>query len=386
MKIKVGVIFGGRSVEHEVSVISAIQAINNIDKGKYDIVPIYISKEGNWYTGKNLFKIENYKNIDSLIKQSKQIYLFNNDNQFCLMNAKGLVKKIVDKIDIAFPIVHGKNVEDGSLSGYLETIGIPYIGSGILGSAIGQDKVILKQILRDNKIPVIDYEWFYDNEYINEKEKVLKNIKKLGYPVVVKPACLGSSVGINFVKNQSGIEKAIEEAIQYDKKILVEKAISNLIELNCSVLGDYQNQNISEIEEVVSNNDILTYEDKYMGGNKVKGMVNTDRIIPANINKDIYNKIIELSRETFVALNLTGVCRIDYIFDKDNNALYVNEPNVIPGSLAFYLWEAKGKKYKEMLDDLIEIGLNNYKNTMKKINSFNVSLLENFDKNAGLKK
>lgn len=389
MKLKVGVIFGGKSVEHEVSIISAIQAINHIDKDKYDIVPIYMSKEGIWYTGNGLFKIENYKNLDNLIKQSKPVYLCNQNNEFCLINTNRIIKKVIDKIDIAFPIVHGKNVEDGSLIGYLEILGIPYVGSGILGSALGQDKILLKQVLKYNQIPVIDYIWFYDNEYLHEKSKILKKIKTLGYPVIVKPASLGSSIGINFVEDESQIEASIEEAIQYDKKILIEKGISNLVELNCSVIGDYEKQETSEIEEVLSSNNILTYEDKYIGGgkgqNKTKGMVNTDRIIPANIDKNTYNKIQELSKSVFVALNLSGICRIDYILDKDNNQIYVNEPNIIPGSLSFYLWEPKGKKYKELLNDLIEIGLNNYKKSMKKINSFNTSLLENYNKNDGAK-
>ena len=220
MKIRVGVIFGGSSVEHEVSVISALQAIDNIDKEKYDVVPLYISKTKEWYTGSSLLDIENYKDLDSLLKKVKRVNLQKVNDEYVLLNVNGLFNKVVDKIDVAFPIVHGQNAEDGSLAGYLETIGIPYVGCNVLGAALGQDKIVMKQVFKDSNIPVVDYVWFYDNDYLNNKDKYLKDIKKMGYPVVVKPASLGSSVGINFVKDEKGIEDAINEAISYEKKII----------------------------------------------------------------------------------------------------------------------------------------------------------------------
>ena len=388
MKIKVGVIFGGKSVEHEVSVISAIQAINNMDTERYEIVPIYISKNKEWYTGKDLLKIENYKNIDELITKCIPVCLCTINNEFCLISTRKKIQKIVAKLDIAFPIVHGKNVEDGTLVGLLETVGIPYVGSEVIGAALGQDKVILKQILKDNNIPVTDYIWFYDYEYLQNNNQIKKQIKALGYPVVVKPACLGSSVGIKFIENETQIEEAIEDAIEYDRKIVVEKAVENLVELNCSVLGDYMNQETSEIEEVSGEHEILTYEDKYIGNKKQKsskGMVNTDRIIPARIDRKVADEVSNLSKQTFRALNLTGICRVDFLLDSKNNKIYVNEPNVIPGSLSFYLWEPIGVKYKDLLTKLIDIGMNNYKNQMKKVNSFDTNILNNFNQNSGLK-
>lgn len=389
MKLRIGVIFGGKSVEHEVSVISAIQAINNIDKDKYDIVPIYMSKDRNLYTGEYLFKIENYKDLEQVKKSTKQVTLCKINDEFCLLSLTGL-RKIVDKIDVAFPIVHGQNVEDGTLAGYLETIGIPYVGSNVLGSALGQDKVVLKHVLKSNNIPITDFIWFYDNEYLTKKEEYLKEIKEMGYPVVVKPACLGSSVGITFVKDEDSIEEAIEDAIEYDKKILVEKAVENLVEVNCSVLGDYSKQEVGVLEEVMSGNDILTYKDKYVGNSKTKGpskgMVSADRKIPADINKKLEEEIEDLSIKTFKALNLSGVCRIDYLIDSKNNKVFVNEPNIIPGSLAFYLWEPTGKKYSELLDDLINIAIKQYKENNKKVSQFDTNILENFNGLKGAKK
>ena len=391
MKIKVGVIFGGESVEHEVSIISALQAINNIDKNKYIVVPIYISKDKVWYTGKDLCDISIYNDLDKVKKNSKSVSLCKVGNEYCLLQTKGLLNKIVDKIDIAFPIVHGQNVEDGSLAGYLETVGIPYVGPNVLGASLGQDKVVMKQVFESSNIPVVDYVWFYESDYINDEEKYLRDIKKLEYPVLVKPASLGSSVGINFVKNENEIKDAINEAFTYDDKIVVEKAVENLIEVNCSVLGDKNMQSTSVIEQVLSNNQILTYEDKYIGdskksGVKSKGMASTNRIIPARINKELAHSVSNISKDVFKVLNLSGVCRIDFLINSKTNDVFVNEPNTIPGSLSYYLWEKSNIKYSELLDRLISISIKNYKDRRKKVFSFDTNILKNYNKNSGFKK
>ena len=391
MKIKVGVIFGGESVEHEVSIISALQAINNIDKNKYIVVPIYISKDKVWYTGKDLCDISIYNDLDKVKKNSKSVSLCKVDNEYCLLQTQGLLNKIVDKIDIAFPIVHGQNVEDGSLAGYLETVGIPYVGPNVLGASLGQDKVVMKQVFESSNIPVVDYVWFYENDYINDEEKYLRDIKKLEYPVLVKPASLGSSVGINFVKDENEIKDAINEAFTYDDKIVVEKAVENLIEVNCSVLGDKNMQSTSVIEQVLSNNQILTYEDKYIGdskksGVKSKGMASTNRIIPARINKELAHSVSNISKDVFKVLNLSGVCRIDFLINSKTNDIFVNEPNTIPGSLSYYLWEKSNIKYSELLDRLISISIKNYKDRRKKVFSFDTNILKNYNKNSGFKK
>ena len=389
MKIKVGVIFGGESVEHEVSVISALQAVESIDKDKYEVVPIYIGKNRLWYTSNVLLNVEEYKDIDVLIKKCKEVTLCKKDNEFCLLSTKGIINKVVETIDVAFPIVHGANVEDGTLAGYLDTVGIPYVGSKVLGASVGQDKVLLKQVLKSEKIPIVDYLWFYDVDYYENKDKYLNDIKKLGYPVVVKPATLGSSVGINFVKNDRVIEDAINEAMEYDKKIIVEKAVENLIEVNASVVGNYEHMEVSVLEEVLSSNNLLTYEDKYVGNAKTKGskgMVNTSRIIPANISKELTKKIQDTSLDVFKVLNFSGVVRIDYLIDSKSKEYYVNEPNTIPGSLSFYLWNKTNKNYKELLDQLITISIREYKNKNKKVYSFDTNILKNFNGIKGVKK
>ena len=179
MKIKVGVIFGGESVEHEVSIISAVQAMESMDIEKYDIIPIYISKNRIWYTGAMLKDIDIYKNFDDLKRYAKEVVLVRKDDKFYLQNTKGIFRKNITDIDIMFPIVHGNNVEDGSIQGYLESVGIPYVGSHVLGSALGQDKVLMKQVFENNNIPVVSYVWFYENEYIESREKILEKISSV---------------------------------------------------------------------------------------------------------------------------------------------------------------------------------------------------------------
>ena len=287
------------------------------------------------------------------------------------------------------PVVHGSGIEDGSLAGYLDTIGVPYVGSKVLGGAVGQDKVVMKQILESAHLPIVDYTYFYDNEYLEDENEILNNIKKLGYPVVVKPATLGSSIGITFVENDKSIKEAINEAIKYDNKIVVEKAVQNLIEVNASVIGNYEYQKVSPLEEVMGLDEILSFADKYLGNSKTKGsskgMASTSRIIPARIDDKLTNEIKEASKKVFKLLNLSGVCRIDYLIDSKTKKYYVNEPNTCPGSLSFYLWKADNLEYKDMLDEIITLGIKDYKNRLKKVKSFDSNILNGFSGSKGVK-
>ena len=389
MKIKIGVVFGGETVEHEVSIISALQAIQNLDRNKYDVVPIYISKDRIWYTGVMLEEIDFFKDFDNNKKFAKKVALYKKGNKFYLQSTSGLFRKDITEIDIVLPVVHGNNVEDGTLAGYLDTIGVPYVGSHVLGAALGQDKVVMKQVMQNAGIPIVDYTYFYDNEYNEDKDKILKDIKSLGYPVVVKPATLGSSVGITYVKNEKEIEEAIDTAISYDSKIVVEKAVENLVEVNSSVLGNYEYQKVSPLEEVMGLDEILSYADKYLSGSKTKGsskgMASASRIIPARISKKLTENIQNTSKEVFKLLNFSGVVRIDYLIDSKNEKYYVNEPNTIPGSLSFYLWKEAGMKYSDLLDEMINIAIREYKNKSKKTRSFESNILSGFNGSKGTK-
>ena len=389
MRIRLGVMFGGVSVEHEVSIITAIQAMNSIDSKKYEIVPIYIAKDGTWYCGDMLKDINIYNDMDLLKRYAKEVVLYRRDNEFVLQNKHGLLRRDIKIIDMCFPIMHGTNGEDGSLQGYLETIGIPYCESDTYASVVGQDKIFMKQIWKESGVPVVKYDWFYDTEYLEDADKIVERLEKLGYPLIVKPARLGSSVGITVCANDIELRDAIEDAINYDNKILVEEVITDLTEVNISVLGNYQKQTVSVIEEVGSSNKLLTYEDKYVGGGKgpSKGMASAKRIIPARISSKLTREVENIAVKAYKALNSAGVVRIDFLIDNKTGRVYANEINSIPGSLSFYLWDKTDKDYQELLDDILNIGIRTYKNKNNKIHSFDTNILSNFSKSGskGLK-
>jgi D-alanine-D-alanine ligase len=354
MKLKLGVIFGGESVEHEISVISAIQAMKALDEEKYDIVPIYVSKDREWYTGALLRDLDLYKDFDNLKKYATNVTLYNKKGLFVLQSKKGF-KKIVNEVDIILPIMHGTNSEDGTIQGYLNMIGVPYAESNIFAAAIGQDKVFQKQILKSEGLPVTGYTWFFDNEYLDDFTTIKNNVKSLGYPVIVKPARLGSSIGIKKANNEEELKIAIDEAIRYDDKILVEEVVKDLVELNCAVLGNKESSETSLVEEVLATDEFLTYNDKYIGGNKSKGMLSTNRIIPANISKKEEQAIKDLAIKAFRVLNFSGIVRIDFLMDSKKDEIYINEVNTIPGSLSFYLWDKNKKNYTKLLNEIINI-------------------------------
>lgn len=398
MKIKVGVFFGGKSVEHEVSIITALQAIENMDKTKYDIIPIYISKDNKMYCGKFISDIEQYKDIEKLVNKSFQITLVQRDNKVILLkcNKKFYEKNIYDYIDIAFPIVHGTNVEDGTLQGYLKMFNIPYVGSDIISSASGMDKYVFKCILKANNIPVLDCTYYTLEDYNNGVKSIIDDIEKnISYPVIVKPVNLGSSIGIQVVKTSSELEEAIVDAFSYASKIIVEKAICNLKEVNCSVLGDYEDAQASECEEPLKTDEILSFKDKYLsGGKNTSTKINNDNSmnsgilkLPANISTETKQIIQELSIKTFKVLGCSGVARIDFIIDNDNNDVYVNEINTIPGSLSFHLWKATNLNYTDLLDRLIDLGLKRNREEQNKTFSFDSNILSGYNLNElkGLK-
>lgn len=387
--IKLGVIFGGESVEHEVSIISAVQAMNKMDTEKYEIIPIYITKDREWYTGDSLKDIEVYQDLDLLKRYSKNVVLYYKKGKFVLQS-KGFFKRTIKEIDMAFPIVHGTNVEDGVLQGYLRSIGIPFVGSDVYAATVAQDKVFQKQILSSAGLPITNFAWFFDSEYQDDPNAVIKKIEKMKYPFIVKPATLGSSVGISKANNKEELEKAIEDAINYDNKIVVEEIVNNLIEVNISVLGNYENMKLSEIEQVMTDNDLLTYEDKYIGGGKktsgsAKGMASAARKIPADISDKLKAEVQEIALKTFRELNSAGVVRIDFLIDNKKKKVYVNEMNSCPGSLAFYLWEPTGKDYSELLDDMINIAIKDYKKRINKTHSFETNILQGFSGSKGIK-
>ena len=375
---KIGVFFGGRSVEHEVSVITGMQIIENIDKTKYEVVPIYISKEGKWLTGNSLLDFKNYK--DGKFKDTKEIILspnYEDNNVYAHPEVVGLFgKKIMDKIDIAFPAFHGMNGEDGTVQGIFELMDIPYVGCGVLGSSVGMDKVLMKDVYKANGLPIVDYTWFYRSKWLKDKEIIINQVEeKLTYPMFVKPANLGSSIGISKAKDRDGLILAIEIAIKYDRKIIIEKAVENLREINCAVMGFDEEVVTSLCEEPVGWEEILTFEDKYVKSNGKGGKTSGERrIIPANISEEISEEIEELAKKAFITIDGRGVSRIDFLLD-ENNKVFVNEINTLPGSIAFYLWEGKGYPFPKLIDELINIAIKVHEEKKANMYSYEANLL-----------
>ncbi len=356
MKTKIGVFFGGRSVEHEISVISALQAIEALDKSKYEVIPVYITKQGKWYTGAELLDSANYRDMARLVKNSTAVYMLPEFGSHTLYKKGGLFgPKAVAELDIALPVLHGTNGEDGTFQGLLELTGIPYAGCNVLSSAVGMDKIAMKMMLRESGVPVIDYLWFTDKQWGTEREKLAADIEKnIGYPAIVKPANLGSSVGISRATDRESLVRAVGNAQQYSPRIIVEQMIDPLREINCSVLGTADSHRTSVCEEPLRSGEILSYADKYMsGGKNSKGMQSTKRRIPADLPEKTSDEIRRLASETFRMLSCDGVARVDFILDGKADRIYVNEINAIPGSLSFYLWEATGIKFAELMDTLV---------------------------------
>ncbi|MDR3215772.1 MAG: D-alanine--D-alanine ligase [Bacilli bacterium] len=386
MKLKIGVLFGGASVEHEISIISANQVINVLDNEKYEVFPIYISKEKDMYYSKQYFEIATFKNLEKaknsgvniVLKKQKQVI------EMHTMNNKLFSSKISD-IDVFFPVMHGTNGEDGTLQGMLETLDATYTFCDTKAAAVGQDKVFMKCILNNNGVNVVDFEWFYENEYFDDEETIINRLEtNIHYPMIIKPANLGSSVGISIAHSKSELKDSIVEALRYENKILVERVIENLLEVNCAVLGDYDTQETSAIEQVFQSGDILSYEDKYTAnndsklGSKSSGMAATKRIIPAPLSEEVELKVRTQAIKGFKALNLSGDTRIDFLIDKNTNEVFLNEVNTIPGSLAFYLWQAKGLDFENLCEDLIKYAIKRKRESKQLITTFQTNVLDNY--------
>ena len=369
MKTNVAVFYGCRTVEHEVSIISAVQAMRAINRDKYDVTPVYVNKDGEMYTGDCLFTIEEYRNLPELFKKCKKVYFMRENGNVVMKNVeqKLFSKKTGTVIDVAFPIVHGTNCEDGTIQGYLEYLNLPYVGCDIISSAVGMDKAVFKDVLKNANLPVLDCITFRAREYVAEKQAICDKIKaEIGFPLIVKPVNLGSSVGITKVNTENELDDALMLAISFADKVLVEKAITSLREINCSVLGNPDECEASVCEEPFMNDEILSYEDKYLNnakkGGSSKGMASLSRKIPADLSPEKSEEIRDLACRIFKAIGASGVVRIDFMIDTATDTVYANEINTIPGSLAFYLWEATGVKYCDLIDRLIELAFKRQRN------------------------
>ena len=364
-KIQLGVMFGSRSCEHEVSIISAVQLMRAADRQLYDVIPIYISKKGEWFTGDALFEISAYTPFDESRKGVMRVNLDITSGSGALTrleHGKGLLGKdrevIVARLDCVIPVFHGMHGEDGTIQGLLELCNIPYASSGVGASAMGMDKVYMKQYFRGAGFPVLPSCWFLRRAWDEDHKAVMDRIEKeLPYPVFVKPASLGSSIGVTKAKDRAALEESLKLAFEFDRKVLVEQGLENPLELNCSVLGYDGKAQASEIEMPISGGDLLTFMDKYLAGGSTKGMASLKRVLPAPIEPELRDKIRTLSVDIFNDMDCKGVVRIDYMYDAASDGLYITEINTIPGSLAFYLWEACGMPYSRLIDEMVRCAM-----------------------------
>ena len=361
MKKQIGVIFGSRSCEREVSIISAVQLMRFADPEKYDVVPVYIDEHGTWYTGSPLKEIRTFQPFRPEMKNIQKVFpdlVSGSGALLYLKKGSGLFSgdrlEIAARIDVYIIVMHGMNGEDGTLQGLLEMANIPYTSTGVMGSAVGMDKIAMKYFFRGSDLPVLPGVWFTRSEFSADSGKVLQAVRdQLGFPVFVKPANLGSSIGVSRADQEEELLDALELAFEYDRRVLIEKGLDKPIELNCSVLGYDDDIITSPIEMPINHDEFLDFRDKYLGGGGSKGMASLSRILPAPIEDSLKNEIQELSRKIFHLMDCTGVVRIDYMFDRIEEKLYITEINTIPGSLAFYLWEKDGLSYPGLIDRMV---------------------------------
>ncbi len=379
--INIAVLFGGKSVEHEVSVITAMQALAVIQKMKgYHAIPIYVSKDGVFYIGDDLDKIENYKNIPKLLKNAKTVDMVPSGVEgvarvLPLQSTKVNYDEDNQRVDVVFPIIHGTGGEDGTLQGKLDLLGVPYIGCGTVAAAITMDKTLTKSILNAYDVPQLPAKWFY-SEYIEESMAFVVQdcVANLHFPMIVKPADVGSSVGVTTAEDEHELEEALRFSSQFSSKVIVEYKLEDKYEINISVLGDHTSQQLSVLERPLSDNEFLTYEDKYVGGGE-KGMSAAKREIPARIPDELKNRIEEIARNAFVILDCAGVVRIDFLVDKKDLTPYVCELNTIPGSLSFYLWEATNTSFQQLIEELLRIAFKTYRTKKGIVRSVGTNLL-----------
>ncbi len=384
-KTQLGVIFGSRSCEREVCIISAVQLMNHVDPEKYDVIPVYISEQGVWYTGEALRRIETYQHFSADTRGVEQVWLDMTAGSGALLTTrpgKGLFGKqetvVAARLQACVVVMHGLNGEDGTLQGMLELANLPYTSTGVAGSAIGMDKIMMKQFFRGADLPILPDCWFTRSMWEKDRAAVLSAVEeKLGYPVFVKPANLGSSIGVSRADDRDELADSLDLAFDYDRRVLVEKGLDKPIELNCSVLGYDDDVTASPIEMPISADKFLDFKEKYLAGGGSKGMASLHRILPAPIPEDMRDRLQQLSCDIFRMLDCKGVVRIDYMWDRATDQVFITEINTIPGSLAFYLWENAGVKYAELIDRMVACAIRAHEDKNLRNYAYTSDILKN---------
>jgi D-alanine-D-alanine ligase len=403
--LTVGVAFGGVAPEHEVSIISALQAAAALDRDRYRPLPLYIAKDGRWYTGDALLEVENFRDVDALLDEAVPVALQPTPHgtlELVEVRASGALGRFFRPprrytVDVVLPGLHGGAGEDGSLQGLCETFNVPYTGSGVFGSALGMDKELSKRFCHEAGVPVVDFVAFREGEWAHREEEGLDRCEReIGYPMIVKPARCGSSIGIARAETRDALDAAIEDAFRYDDKVVVERAVDPMREINCSILGDAHEATPSVLEEPLPSDDdeVLTFQDKYMredddaapgakqGG--PGGMASLDRLIPARLSEERTQEIQDLAVRIFRLFECAGVARIDFMIDEDTDQVYFNEINTIPGSFSFYLWDPEGADdadlpervpFDELVHRMVQLARRRHREKNGRIQTYDVNLL-----------
>lgn len=382
--LNLAVFFGGRTAEHDVSIITGTQFIENADTQKYHIIPVYISREGLWYTGEALADAKFYLHPDLSRKGISRVWLSPEAGSRELMKKTAFGVKAVERIDVAAIAMHGMHGEDGTLQGLFELADIPYTSAGVGGSSAGMDKILSKAAFKGLGVPCLDAVYFERSEYKASKEDIARRVEEaFSYPVIVKPANLGSSIGIQKAHDRAELMDALALAASYDRRILVEPAIEKLREINCAVLGNGAEAQTSLLEQPLSKGEILDFADKYLsaqGGSK--GMKSLDRILPAKLPEETEAEIKRYALEIFKGFDMKGVVRIDFMIDEATGKVYANEVNTIPGSFAFYLFEPAGLPYRQLIDRLVEGAQKRYREKSESKYAFDSAILQKVDMNS----
>jgi len=377
--MNVVVMFGGKSTEHEVSVITGVQVLQNIDKEKFEVVPIYVAKDGAWYTSPRFSDITTFKNLEEIPNFAEEVTpLFSAGKLKLLIKQKGFLAKEKElPVNVFFLCFHGGLGESGGFQGLVELSETPYVGSGILGSALGMDKAVF----RNFQFSIFNFQVIYNKSWREDPASVAKEIaSRFEFPIFVKPARAGTSIGVSKVKEFSDLENAVDLAFAFDEKILVEEGVTEAREVNVSVMGNAgQELKVSECEEVFHETDFLSYSDKYeKKEGQSQGMVSTKRVIPAEISREIKNKIQELAKRVFENLGCAGLARVDFLYKEKTGEIFVIEINTIPGSMAFYLWEKSGISFPELTSELIDLAVKRQAEKKKHTTVFASNILKNF--------
>lgn len=368
MKTRVLFMYGGNSVEHEISILTALQAMENIDSSKYEAIPCYVSKQGDFYTGEELFHLENYRDLERLCRGMKPVHIERKRGQPMLLRSGWSLFAL--PFDVVLPLMHGINGEDGSAAGFCRMMQLPFCESDILSAALGQDKGMQKKVLQQEGFLISAYEELHAGQ---KKEEWITRLKRLHYPLIVKPAMLGSSIGIKKANDEESCIEAVQRAFAYGERVIVEECVQNLRELNCSILHTPYGYRSSAVEEVSPQGGLYDYDEKYLNGNlKQSGPCSRIWLRDEQLVSEVQHQSLQIAK----LLQTKGVIRIDFLYDEGEKKLYVNEMNTIPGSLSYYLWEWEGVGFAQLLDLIIQDGITAYQQRSRCLSSYSTNVLQ----------